>query len=155
MGWAAAIGSTQERNTAFVEFTKLLTNRRFKDGDVELVAVHSTQESCKFAQRINGIYHRKMGAEIENRACYQRLLHAPEAVLGVCCDDVYIFYGEKQGTQCWQIRFGFGDRSLIAAYCAADDMELTTVKGPWEVQQDGANDFAPDDALTISAMIVD
>lgn len=148
-GWAA-LSSAEDRSTGLVEFTQLLTGRGFKADDIELIAVHGIRESCKFAQRVNGIYYRKVDAQIQSRACYQKLLHAPGAVLGICCDNIYMFYGEREGQSCWQIRFGLTDHSPIVAFCVSDESDIVAIKGTWQVQQEGNGDFAPDDALAVA-----
>merc|ERR1712008_12474 len=107
--------------------------------NVELVAVHGVQDTCRFAARISGIYYR-MSSLLNDRPCYQKLLNAPELWARLCCDGIYIMW---DSVHCqWQVSLAaLEENAPCIAYCKEDRMQVTEVSGPWQIQRQGTADF--------------
>jgi len=136
-GWAAFSGPN-DLHAGFEKFRELLKKRGFAE-NVELVAIHGVQDTCRFAARISGIYHR-MSSLLNDRPCYQKLLNAPGLWAGVCCDGIYIMWDSFHSQ--WQIsNAALGENDPCFAYCKEDKMQVAEVSGPWQIQQQGSADF--------------
>merc|ERR1712008_206187 len=120
-GWAAFSGPN-DLQAGFAKFRELLKKRGFLE-NVELVAVHGVQDTCRFAARISGIYYR-MSSLLNDRPCYQKLLNAPELWARLCCDGIYIMW---DSVHCqWQVSLAaLEENAPCIAYCKEDRMQVT------------------------------
>jgi len=137
-GWAALLEDQKDLQSGFAKFRELLKKKGFA-GDVELIAIHGVQDTCRFAARVSGIYYR-MPSLLNERPCYQKLLNAPELFAGLCCDGIYMMWDSVHAQ--WQIsNESLGQNAPCFAYCKEDKMQVVEVSGPWQIQRQGTADF--------------
>lgn len=144
VGWAA-LSNLDDIRKGFVEFKRCLVAQGF-GADTELVAVHGLRDSCRFGPRLTGVYY-QLPETVADRACYQKLLHAPILACGVCCDGVYIIWHADKAR--WQVSPKPSQDGPCIAYCVDASEQFAKVSGVWKVQSGNA-DFVETSELKIT-----
>ena len=103
--------------------------------------------TSRYAARISGIYY-QLPLFVGGRRCYQKLFFSERIYsIGFGCDGVYILWNENSSW--WQ----FSSQPVVEAPCIAcckeDELDVTKLSQPWQVQTQGRGDLSADVSLKI------